>query len=158
MPCRNPCRLYIRLAFTYSVGPSSVVWSELQPAPPFPPMRVLEVYLVTGSQSHVWSALSLYIFLIRIHAFLHASSVPRLATPLVVKNLHNNAKTLKRHGCSHHWSDRRGWHAILFMFHVDADVEPVPQVKAWYRYSTLVHHLRYFSVTDSICKGPKLDV
>ena len=36
---------------TYSVGPSSVVWSELGPAPPFPPIRVLEV---------VWSwALSL---------------------------------------------------------------------------------------------------
>ena len=43
MPCRNPCRLYIHLAFTYSIGPSSVVWSELGPAPPFPPMRVLEV-------------------------------------------------------------------------------------------------------------------
>ena len=40
MPRRNPCRLYIHLAFTYSVGPSSVVW---RPAPPFPPMRVLEV-------------------------------------------------------------------------------------------------------------------
>jgi hypothetical protein len=35
MPCRNPCRLYMHLAFTYSVGPSSVVWSELGPAPPF---------------------------------------------------------------------------------------------------------------------------
>jgi hypothetical protein len=34
---------YIHLAFTYSVGPSSVVGSELGPAPPFPPMRVLEV-------------------------------------------------------------------------------------------------------------------
>ena len=34
---------YIHLAFTYSVGPSSVVWSELGPAPPFPPMRELEV-------------------------------------------------------------------------------------------------------------------
>jgi hypothetical protein len=44
MPHRNPCRLYIHLAFTYSVGPSSVVWSELGPAPPFPPMRMLEVY------------------------------------------------------------------------------------------------------------------
>ena len=42
MPCRNPCRLYI--AFHYSVGPSNVVWSELGPALPFPPMRVLEVY------------------------------------------------------------------------------------------------------------------
>ena len=31
------------LVFTYFVGPSSVVWSELGPAPPFPPMRVLEV-------------------------------------------------------------------------------------------------------------------
>jgi hypothetical protein len=29
MPCRNLCRLYIHLAFTYSVGPSSVVWSKL---------------------------------------------------------------------------------------------------------------------------------
>jgi hypothetical protein len=44
MPCRNPCRLYIHLAFTYSVNPSSLVWSsELRPAPPFPPMRVLEM-------------------------------------------------------------------------------------------------------------------
>ena len=43
MPCRNPCRLYIHLTFTYSIGPSSVVWSELGLAPPFPPMRVLEV-------------------------------------------------------------------------------------------------------------------
>ena len=43
MPCRNPCRLYIHLAFTYSIGPSSVVGIELGPALPFPPMRVLEV-------------------------------------------------------------------------------------------------------------------
>ena len=43
MACRNPCRLYTHLAFTYSVGPSSVAWSELGPGPPFPPMRVLEV-------------------------------------------------------------------------------------------------------------------
>ena len=43
MPCRSPCRLYIHLAFTYPVGPSSIVWSELGPSPPFPPMRVLEV-------------------------------------------------------------------------------------------------------------------
>ena len=35
MPCRNPCRLYIQLTFTYSVGPSSAMWSELGPAPPF---------------------------------------------------------------------------------------------------------------------------
>jgi hypothetical protein len=43
MPCRNPCRLYIHLAFTYFVGASRVVWSELGPVAPFPPMRVLEV-------------------------------------------------------------------------------------------------------------------
>jgi hypothetical protein len=43
MPRRNPRRLHIHLAFTYSVGPSSVVGSELGPAPPFPPTRVLEV-------------------------------------------------------------------------------------------------------------------
>ena len=30
--------------FTYSIGPSSIVWSELGLAPPFPPTRVLEVY------------------------------------------------------------------------------------------------------------------
>jgi hypothetical protein len=29
MPCRNPCRLYIHLASTYSISPSSVVWSKL---------------------------------------------------------------------------------------------------------------------------------
>ena len=43
MACRNPCRLYIHLAFAYSVGPSSVVKNELRQAPPFPPLRVLEV-------------------------------------------------------------------------------------------------------------------
>ena len=45
MPYRNPCRLYIHFAFTYSVGPSCVVWSESGPAPPFPPTIVLEVHL-----------------------------------------------------------------------------------------------------------------
>ena len=43
MPCRNPCRLYSHLPFTYSVCPSSVVWSEIGPVPPFSPMRVLVV-------------------------------------------------------------------------------------------------------------------
>ena len=43
MPCRIPCRLYNRLTFIYSIGPSSIVWSVLGPAPPFPQMRVLEV-------------------------------------------------------------------------------------------------------------------
>ena len=33
----------IHLAFTHSIGPSSIVWSELGLSPPFPPMRVLEV-------------------------------------------------------------------------------------------------------------------
>jgi len=37
MPCRNSCRLYIHLAFTYYVGPSSVVCNELGLASPFPP-------------------------------------------------------------------------------------------------------------------------
>ena len=41
--CRHLCRVYIHLSFTYSAGPSSVVWTELGLAPPFPPMRVLEV-------------------------------------------------------------------------------------------------------------------
>ena len=43
MPCKNSCGLNIHLAFTYSVGPSSVVWSKVGPVSPFPPMRVLEV-------------------------------------------------------------------------------------------------------------------
>ena len=43
MPCRNPCRLYTHLAFAYSISPLSVVWSELGPAPPLLPTRVLEV-------------------------------------------------------------------------------------------------------------------
>ena len=40
MPCRNLCRLCIHLAFTHAVAPSSVVWSELGPPRPSPPMRV----------------------------------------------------------------------------------------------------------------------
>ena len=45
MPGRNPRRLDIHLAITSSVSPSSVVWcSELGPAPPCPPMRVLEMF------------------------------------------------------------------------------------------------------------------
>ena len=55
MPRRNSCRLYIHLAFTCSIGPSSVVWSELRPAPPFPPMRDQWSVMVTGTQSCVWS-------------------------------------------------------------------------------------------------------
>jgi hypothetical protein len=43
MPCRYPCRLYIHVAFTYSVGPSRTVGSELGPAPPLSPTRVLGV-------------------------------------------------------------------------------------------------------------------
>jgi hypothetical protein len=67
MPCRNLCRLYIHLAFTYFVGPSSIVWSELGPAPPFPPMRVLEVYwlhalsLMCGVALNSWSSLYLIV-------------------------------------------------------------------------------------------------
>ena len=45
LPCRNPCRLYIHLVFTFSIGLSCVVRSELGPSPPFPPMRVLEAQL-----------------------------------------------------------------------------------------------------------------
>ena len=44
MLCRNPCGLYVHLAFTYSIGPSSVVWIELGLAMPFPPMRALAVW------------------------------------------------------------------------------------------------------------------
>jgi hypothetical protein len=54
-PCRNPCRLYIHLPFTYSVGPSKRSMKRTWLAPPVPPMRVLEVVIVTGPQSRVWS-------------------------------------------------------------------------------------------------------
>ena len=43
MPYKNPRRFYTRLAFSYSIGPSSVVRRELGPAPPFPPTRALEM-------------------------------------------------------------------------------------------------------------------
>ena len=49
MTFRNPCRLCIHLAFTYFIRPSS----ELGPAPPYPPMRVLEVQWL-HALSHVW--------------------------------------------------------------------------------------------------------
>ena len=45
---QSTIRLYIHLAFTYCVGPSSMVSSELNRAPPFPQMKVLEVQ---GSQA-----------------------------------------------------------------------------------------------------------
>ena len=61
--CRNPCRLYIRLACTYSVGPSSVVWSDFGPAPPSPPMRVLEVYWSRASNLVCEVALILYLMM-----------------------------------------------------------------------------------------------
>ena len=52
MPYRNPRRLYIHITSTYSVGPSSIVWTKLGPAPPFPPTGVLDFVVVTGTQSH----------------------------------------------------------------------------------------------------------
>ena len=50
-----PCRLYIHLAFTYSVSPSSVVWRELGPTPPFSTNESAWSVMVTCSQSRVWS-------------------------------------------------------------------------------------------------------
>ena len=55
MPRRNLCRLYIHLAFTYSVGLSNEVWSEIGPAQPFPTNESAWSIMVTRSQSHVWS-------------------------------------------------------------------------------------------------------
>ena len=97
MPCRNPCRLYIHLAFTYSIGPSSVVWSELGPAPPCPPMRVLEVW---------WSrALSLMCELGPYNANWNPLSFTQTSTwknPVVGKNplitqLHNITEHMSKH-------------------------------------------------------------
>ena len=53
--CMNPCKPYTHLAFTYSVGPSSIVWSELGPAPPFSTDESAWSVMVTGSQSRLWS-------------------------------------------------------------------------------------------------------
>ena len=36
MSCKNPCTPYIYIAVTYSVGPSSEMWSKLRPALYFP--------------------------------------------------------------------------------------------------------------------------
>ena len=55
LPCKTSCRLYIHLAFTYSVGPSSVVCWELGPAQPFPTNESAWSAMVTGLQSRVWS-------------------------------------------------------------------------------------------------------
>ena len=54
IPCRNPCKLYIHLAFTYSDGPPSVVWSELIGSA-FSTNESAWIAMVTGPQSHVWS-------------------------------------------------------------------------------------------------------
>jgi hypothetical protein len=43
MPCRNPCRVYIHLAFTYFFSPSSILWSKIGLGLPSPSMRELEV-------------------------------------------------------------------------------------------------------------------
>ena len=55
MPCWNPYGLYIHLAFTYSIGPSSVVWSELGAVMPFSTNEIAWSGMVMGSQSRVWS-------------------------------------------------------------------------------------------------------
>jgi len=56
MPCKNPCRLHIHLAFTYSLR-----WSlkhsvkRTWPSPAFSTNESAGSLMVTGSQSHVWS-------------------------------------------------------------------------------------------------------
>ena len=96
MPCRNPCRLYIYLAFTYSVGHSSGVWSELGPAPPFPPMRVLEFW---------WSwALSL-VFEVALGPWtssprFRASSCQNLHDPLHLRATSPNPKSIAAPNCN----------------------------------------------------------
>ena len=51
----SPCNLYNHLAFTFSGGPSSIAWSEVGPAPPFPPIRVLEVWWSHALNPVLWS-------------------------------------------------------------------------------------------------------
>ena len=51
IPSRNPCRPYIHLAFTYFVGPSSVVRSELGPTLPFSNNESAWYAMVIGPKS-----------------------------------------------------------------------------------------------------------
>ena len=55
MPCKNPRRLYIQLAFTYFVGPSSIMWSKLGLAPHFSTNESAWSTMVMGPQSRMWS-------------------------------------------------------------------------------------------------------
>jgi hypothetical protein len=48
MPRKNPCRLYIHLAFTHSTHPSSIVWNKLGSALLFPPEESPWSAMVTG--------------------------------------------------------------------------------------------------------------
>ena len=91
MPCRHPCRLYIHLAFTYSVGPSSVVWSKLGLAPPFPPMRVLEVQWSWALSPVCEVAFTNNFFVLRATSS-HMS--PRAMTLVMVRTLDSHPKAV----------------------------------------------------------------
>jgi hypothetical protein len=54
LPCKNPHRLYLHLAFTYSGGPSSVERSELWTSSAFSTNDNAWSLMVTGFQFRVW--------------------------------------------------------------------------------------------------------
>jgi hypothetical protein len=54
MPCRNPCRLYIHLAFTYSIGALERSVKRTWTSSTFFTNESAWSMMVTGSQSHVW--------------------------------------------------------------------------------------------------------
>ena len=86
MPCRNPCRLYIHFAFTYSIGVSSIVWRELGAAPSFRPMRVLEVQ---------WSrTLGLVCEVALNHICVQLGPAPSHASLSSYQRLHGNSSLL----------------------------------------------------------------
>ena len=79
MPCMNPCRLYTHLAFTHSVGPSSIVWNELRPAPPFHQWECLKC------NDHGLSVSCVKWPLILIHTRIWWASGPHGNSPLLPK-------------------------------------------------------------------------
>ena len=94
------CHVGIHVDLTYSVGPSSIVWSELRPAPPSPPMRVLEVQRshaislvceVALNQSTSWLVLMDFVLLpkVGLRATLYLGPVRTLTYPMWRPRWHN---------------------------------------------------------------------
>ena len=75
MPCKSPCRRYIHRAFTFSGGPSSIVWNELGPASPAFSTNecAWSVIMVMGSQSRVCVVALIVCYDAKAGGFLYVS-------------------------------------------------------------------------------------